>query len=116
MTDDSQNQPPRRIADVRQIAKDLNEARAKLTDALKIVETRFVQNSLLSGRVTLRQNQNGVIEHLVFKNDRLLYECGKPGRIKVTPLLEADMEVRMLAAHKIVNLWEQCGGSPIKKK
>lgn len=68
------------------------------------------------GRVHLRQNRDGWIEHLTFRDGKLRLEDGWPGEaLEVKPILKGSTEQRYLALKNFPELWEVCGGPPLPK-
>lgn len=105
-------------------ARELGPALAKATDqlneAIRQCAERFVANLGIEtrGRVSLCKNDDGFIEHLTFRNGQFFYESGWPGKnLQSQVLLSASREIRILAAHRLLDLWSACGGTalPVRK-
>ena len=101
------------------VACQLKEQRALLNAALERVERKFVRQlgAETRGRVSLRKNENRMIEHLVFRNGRLVYERDVPGRPLQSQILHdvEEWEIKILACYRIVDLWQACGGAPMNR-
>ncbi len=101
----------------REVGAQLREATAQLVESLKQCEKRFAYRlgTDARGRVSLRTNKNGFIEHLVFQRGRFIYESGRPGRpLKAVWLPEVDeREILLLAVDKLRDLWTASGGAPV---
>lgn len=103
------------VARAREIGPLLAEKLDALNDAFVRLQDRFVKGvgESARGRVVLYRNVDGYIEHLLFRDGQLWYESGFPGEVVASPLLKASKRVRMLAASKVKELWEACGGPPV---
>jgi len=97
----------------REVAQQLDEATDELNESLRKAETLFVEKlgANARGRTSLCKNEDGWIEHFVFRDGKFRFENGWPGEaLSSVPLLSASREIRTLAGGRVRDLWEACGG------
>lgn len=95
------------------IAKALEAATERLNKSLERLEDKFAAEfgAQARGRIQLRANKDGLIEHLVYDNGEIFYERGYPGKpLQSTHLLSASRDVRVKSAGRLRDLWDACGG------
>lgn len=104
------------VARARVVSAQLGEALDRLNESIRGIERAFVERlgPETRGRTVLRKNKDRWIEHLSFRDGKLLYESGWPGeRLQVIPLVNAPKDVRVAAVDRMKDLWSACGGPPI---
>lgn len=102
----------------REVSRKLAEATDALNESLRKTEAAFVERlgPETRGRTILRKNEDGWIEHLLFRDGRFFFESGWPGeKLNMVPLLNASREVRVKAVDCLGRLWSACGGAPLSK-
>ena len=124
---------------LRELGPQLAEATEQMNEALCTIEDLIVERlgEDARGRVELQRGETPIyekrkkgkpprliekrpwVEFLVYRDTEMFVESNKSGgsRFESTHILSTSREMRILACHKIEELWVACGGKlPIRKE